>query len=54
VDRTGLEVFSGDGQTFIPMPVSLKADEKSVAVSVSGDDVRFSRLDVYELESAWK
>jgi sucrose-6-phosphate hydrolase SacC (GH32 family) len=53
-DRTGLEVFAGDGLTFIPMPVNLKPEDKTVTVSARGSDVSFSRLEVYELQSAWK
>jgi len=33
----------------------LKPDEQSLAVSVTGGgSVKFSRLDVYELQSAWR
>lgn len=55
VDRTGLEVFAGDGLTFVPMPINLKPDQQSLAVSVTGGSaVQFSRLDVHELRSAWR
>ncbi len=53
-DRTGLEVFAGDGAIFVPMPINLNSENKSVAVSVRGGSAQFSRLDVHELRSAWR
>jgi sucrose-6-phosphate hydrolase SacC (GH32 family) len=53
-DRTGLEVFAGDGLTFVPMPVNLNPEDTSLSAAVTGGDVRFTRLDVYELRGAWK
>lgn len=53
-DRTGLEVFASDGLTFVPMPLNLKPEDTSLAVSAKGGAVKFSRLDVFELNSAWK
>lgn len=52
-DRTGLEVFAADGLTFVPMPVNLKLDAKSLTVSVKGGTAKFSQLDIHELKSAW-
>lgn len=53
-DRTGLEVFAGDGRTYVPMPVNLNPKEKSLSVSVKGGTAKFAHLDVYELRSIWK
>lgn len=53
-DRNGLEVFAGDGLTFLPMPVNLKPEDTNVSISVRGVSVAFDRLDVYELRSAWR
>jgi sucrose-6-phosphate hydrolase SacC (GH32 family) len=53
-DRTVLEVFAGDGLTYIPLPFAPKADDLSVSVQVKGGSVRFSTLQVHELKSAWR
>lgn len=52
-DRNGLEVFASDGLTYVPMPVIPDANVLSLVVGVTGDPVKFSSLDVYELKSAW-
>lgn len=54
VDRTGLEVFTADGMTYVPMPVNLKAAATGVSVKAMGGDAIISELNVYELKSAWK
>jgi sucrose-6-phosphate hydrolase SacC (GH32 family) len=54
VDRTCLEVFASDGLTYVPMPINLKPEDKSVGVAVRGGEAKFSRLDVHELRSIWK
>jgi fructan beta-fructosidase len=53
-DRTGLEVFAGDGRTYVPMPINLDPKDRSLAVSVKGGTAQFTHLDVYELNSIWK
>jgi sucrose-6-phosphate hydrolase SacC (GH32 family) len=53
-DRTCLEVFASDGLTYLPMPINLKPEEKSLAVTVRGGTAKFSKLDVHELRSIWK
>jgi len=53
-DRTGLEVFAGDGLTYVPMPFAPKADNLGLAVSAKGGDVKVAALTVHELRSAWK
>ena len=52
-DRTCLEVFASDGLTYVPMPINLKPEEKSLAVSIKGGSAKFSGLDIHELRSAW-
>ncbi len=52
-DRTGLEVFTNEGQTFVPMPVNLKPENLSLGVSAKGGSSAFTKLDVHELRSAW-
>ncbi|MGV3483049.1 MAG: GH32 C-terminal domain-containing protein [Planctomycetaceae bacterium] len=52
-DRTGLEVFAGDGLTYVPMPFQPKAEDRSLSVRVEGAPARFRSLDVHELRSAW-
>ena len=54
VDRTCLEVFASDGLTYLPMPINLKPEEKSLELAVRGGEAKFSRLDVHELRSIWK
>ncbi len=52
-DQTTIEVFANDGLTYIPVPAIPKKTDRSLAVSVTGGDVEFQSLDVYELGSAW-
>ncbi|BCM94318.1 levanase [Abditibacteriota bacterium] len=53
LDRTGIEVYASDGSAFVPLPVNVKVDEHTLAVSAKGGTAKFSRLDVYELSSSW-
>ena len=54
VDRIGLEVFADDGLTYVPMPFLPVAANLNFAVKVEGGEVKFSRLGLYELKSAWQ
>ena len=54
VDRTGLEVFAGDGLTYAPMPVNLDARDRSLEARIEGDPIQFDSLEVYELRSIWE
>jgi fructan beta-fructosidase len=54
VDRTGLDVYAGDGLTFVPIPINLDPENKSLSLSVKGGTAKFSRLDVYNLKSSWQ
>ena len=53
-DRTGLEVFASGGLTYVPMPVILRADDRSMNVKAISGPVRFHALEIHELESAWR
>jgi fructan beta-fructosidase len=52
-DRIGLEVFAGDGQIFVPMPFTPKADDRKLGIKTTGGSARFAALEVHELRSAW-
>jgi fructan beta-fructosidase len=53
-DRTGLEVFAGDGLTYVPMPFLPKAENLGLDMRVTGGSARITALQVHELKSAWK
>jgi sucrose-6-phosphate hydrolase SacC (GH32 family) len=53
-DRTGLEIFASGGLTYVPMPVNLRADDRSMNIKAIGGPVRFHALEIHELESAWR
>ncbi|MGP0063741.1 MAG: glycoside hydrolase family 32 protein, partial [Isosphaeraceae bacterium] len=52
-DRIGLEIFAGDGLTYVPMPYFPKADDLSFGVQARGGSARIGELRVHELKSAW-
>jgi fructan beta-fructosidase len=52
-DRTGLEVFAGDGLTYIPLPINLDLHDSSPEIRVAGGPIRFDSLEIYELKSIW-
>ncbi len=52
-DRTGLEVFTSGGLTYVPMPFTPRAEDRDLSVEVDGV-VRFTGLQVHQLRSAWK
>ncbi|HLX61329.1 MAG TPA: glycoside hydrolase family 32 protein [Planctomycetota bacterium] len=53
-DRTALEVYASDGLTYVPLPMNLKSEEKSVEVVVKGGEVKFQALEAHELRSIWE
>jgi sucrose-6-phosphate hydrolase SacC (GH32 family) len=53
VDRASLEVFAGDGLTYVPMPVQPAATNLTLQVSVTGHPVKFSLLEAHKLRSIW-
>jgi len=59
MDRTGMEVFVNNGQSYIPLPlnhlpVKLTPDRLDCQVRVAGGTACFSRLEFYELKSIWQ
>ncbi len=57
VDRTMLEVFASDGQTYIPLPFIPKPADQSVSVSdtdAKGGKAKLTSLQVYKLKSIWE
>ena len=54
VDRTTIEIFAGDGQVYMPMSVLPADEDRSLALSVAGGTATARRLEVFELQSAWK
>lgn len=52
-DQTTIEVFANDGRTYIPVPAIPKKTDRGLAISVTGGDVEFQVLDVYDLGSTW-
>lgn len=52
-DRTGVEVFASDGLCYVPMPFQPKAADLTLGAAVKSGTVKFSKLEAYELKSAW-
>jgi sucrose-6-phosphate hydrolase SacC (GH32 family) len=52
-DRTALEIFASDGLTYVPMPFVPRPDDLELRVDTRGGDTKFSRMNVYELNSSW-
>jgi fructan beta-fructosidase len=53
-DRTALEVFASDGLTYVPMPFTPNASDLTLGVHVQGGSARITKLEVYQLKSAWR
>ena len=51
VDRTMLEVFASNGQTYIPLPFIPQPEDQSVSVS---DRKKVTSLQVFQLKSLWE
>lgn len=52
-DRNAYEAFTAAGLTYLPLPVTPKPDALGVEVAVTGGNVTFSKLEVFELKSIW-
>ena len=52
-DRTGVEVFASDGLCYVAMPFQPKATDFTLGAAVRSGEVKFSKLEAYELKSAW-
>ena len=53
VDRTGLELFTANGLTYLPLPDQPDSAAREVSVVSKGNATKFLRLDVHDLMSAW-
>jgi fructan beta-fructosidase len=53
-DRASLEVFAGDGLTYVPMPFQPKADDLTLSLQATTGHARITGLDVHPLRSAWE
>ncbi len=52
-DRTGLEIFASNGLAYLPLPFLPKADDLLLKLQATAGNVKFTRLQVHELKSAW-
>lgn len=52
-DRTGLEVFAGNGLLFMPINKNISADNRTLSVAASGGTASINAMNVYELKSIW-
>jgi sucrose-6-phosphate hydrolase SacC (GH32 family) len=54
IDRTTIEVFTHQGQVYVPQPFIAKADNRSVTAKIHGEQVKLNAFIVYRLKSTWK
>ncbi|AHF91430.1 glycosyl hydrolase family 32 [Opitutaceae bacterium TAV5] len=52
-DRIGLEVFASDGLTFVPLPLILDPNVRTLSLEARGGRAEVRRLDVHRLRNAW-
>jgi len=53
-DRTGLEIFAGDGICYIPMPFNANPENRRIFLETRGQAAKINKLEVHELRSAWR
>lgn len=53
VDRTSIEIFTGDGRVNMAYCFVPSVDDKSMAVFAKGGEARVLSMDVWELKSVW-
>ena len=53
-DRTGVEVFAGDGLCYVPMPFNTRQENRRLFLEARGGKARVNALEVHELRSAWR
>lgn len=53
LDRTGLEVFASNGLVYLPFPIIVSPDDRSVVVKAAAGTAEFHRLEASELKSSW-
>lgn len=54
VDRTSLEIFGADGRLSMSSCFLPPADDRRLSLTTTGGVARIERLDVWELQSAWR
>ena len=54
LDRTTIEVFSGNGLTYVPMPFIAKKEDRSLIVQAAGGAITIESIEVNEVASIWK
>ena len=53
VDRTSVDIFGNDGRLYMPMGMSIAADNRSLGIFATGGGAHIESLEVFELKSAW-
>ncbi len=53
VDRTSIEIFTGDGRVTMVHCFVPPADDKALSLYAKGGDARVGSMDVWEMKSAW-
>ena len=54
LDRTVIEVYASDGQTYLTLPVIPSADAQSVLVQAIGSKAKLGALKLYKIKSLWQ
>jgi len=54
VDRTSIEIYGNDGQTYMPIGGVLPEANKTLALTAKGGAATAKALEVHELRSAWE
>jgi fructan beta-fructosidase len=52
-DRTSVEVFAGDGLTYVPLPINLDPRDTVLKADIAGRPIPFGSLEVFELGWIW-
>src|SRR5204863_6375821 len=54
LDRTSIEIFVGEGRSYVPMPAQPRPEIRTLSLSARGGTARIVRLEVAERKSAGK
>jgi fructan beta-fructosidase len=54
LDRTSIDIFGNGGRAYLPIGIALPANNRTVEISAHGGAAQLTRLEVYELKSAWE
>jgi sucrose-6-phosphate hydrolase SacC (GH32 family) len=52
-DRNSFEIFASDGLTYVPLPIIVKDENRSVALSAKDGAAKITAFDVHQLKSIW-